>query len=135
MISKVRILTWKKRPQIKLQRFRKVWICTFGWLVHRINSLYEVLKLEQSFLKNKVVHGKSPFFVYVHFVLPNLFALTLASDWAVLHENVAFSVWVLSTFLEKVFVFQKICFKVKVISKFPLVVTWKHADHWNGGLF
>ena len=47
-------------------------------------------------------------------VLPILFVLTLASDRAVLYGNVAFSVLVLSTekryssFLKKVFVFEKI---------------------------
>ena len=34
----------KKHPHIKLQRFREVRIWTVGWLVHQINSLYEVLK-------------------------------------------------------------------------------------------
>ena len=46
----------KKHPQIKLQRFREVRIWTFGWLVHQINSWYEVLKdTLKSFddLKNK----------------------------------------------------------------------------------
>ena len=47
----------KKHPYIKLQCFRKVWIWTFGWLVHQINSIYEVLKLNQNFQKRKVVTG------------------------------------------------------------------------------
>ena len=34
-----RTLTEKKHHQIKLQRSRKVWIWTFGWLAHQINSL------------------------------------------------------------------------------------------------
>ena len=34
----LRILTGKKDPQITLQRLRKVWIWTFGSLVHQINS-------------------------------------------------------------------------------------------------
>ena len=50
-----------------------------------------------------------------------LFVLTLASERAVLNENDVFSILVVgtkkrySTFLKKVFVFQKICFKVKSI--------------------
>ena len=58
----------------------------------------------------------------IYFVLPILFVL---KHWlvtgVVLCENVAFSILVLSTkklyssFLKKVFVFQKICFKVKVL--------------------
>ena len=36
----------KKNPQMKPQRFPKVGIWKFGWLVHQINSLYKVLKLK-----------------------------------------------------------------------------------------
>ena len=49
--------------QIKLQRLQIVWTWTFGSLVHQINFLQEFLKLKQNFLKNKVVTGKTPFFV------------------------------------------------------------------------
>ena len=59
----LRILTGKKHRQIKLQRLQKVRIWTFGWLVHQINSLQEVLKLKQNFQKNKPVTGKTPFFL------------------------------------------------------------------------
>ena len=61
---------------------------------------------------------------YVHFVVAILFVLTLASDRTVLNGNDAFSILVVSTkkryssFLKKVFVFQKICFKVKVLKTF-----------------
>ena len=57
----------------------------------------------------------------MHFVLPILLVLKLASDRAVLYGNVVFSILVLSTkkwnfsFLKKVAVFQKICFEVKVL--------------------
>ena len=53
-----------------------------------------------------------------HFVIIIPFVLTLASDMAVLYRNDAFSILVRSTkkryssFLKKVFIFQKICFKV-----------------------
>ena len=57
--------TRKKHPQIKLQRFQKVWIWTFGWLVHQVNSLYKVLKMKQSFWKSKIVTGKMTFFVSI----------------------------------------------------------------------
>ena len=52
------------------------------------------------------------------------FVLTLASDRAVLNENDVLSIFVASTkkryssFLKKVFIFQKICFKVKVLKAF-----------------
>ena len=103
---------------MRLLRFRKVWIWTFGWLVHQINSLYKALKLKQNYGKNKVVAGRNS---VLHFVLPFRFLLTLASDRAVLYGNVTFPILVLSakrlysSFLEKVCVFQKICFKVEVL--------------------
>ena len=56
---------------------------------------------------------------------------------AVLYGNDAFSNLVLSTkkrfssFFKKVFIFQKICFKVKVLA---MISTWKHVDLSNGGL-
>ena len=60
----------------------------------------------------------------VHFVVPILFVLTLVSDRVVLERNDVFSISVVSTkkryssFLKKVFVFLKICFKVKVLKTF-----------------
>ena len=80
----LRILTGKKHSQIKLQRLQKVGIWAFRWLVHKINSLKEVLKLKQNFQKNKVVTAKTPFFLTDPFVLTILFVLTLAYDMAVL---------------------------------------------------
>ena len=94
----LRILTGKKQRQIKLQHLQKVGIWISGSLVHQINSLKEVFKLKQNFQKNKVVTVKTPFY---HdrpiFVLTILFNLSLASDMAVLYENDAFSILVLST--------------------------------------
>ena len=52
----------KKHPNVKLQHFRKVWIWTFGSLVHQIDSVCEVSKLKQNFRKRNVVTGKTPFF-------------------------------------------------------------------------
>ena len=49
-VSQLRIPTGKKHG-------------VFGSLVHQINSVEEVLKLKQNFKKNKVVTGKTPFFV------------------------------------------------------------------------
>ena len=62
-ISILRIITGKKHPKIKVQRFRKVRIWTFRWLLHQITSLYEVLKLKQNSQKNNVVTFKTLFFV------------------------------------------------------------------------
>ena len=61
-----------------------------------------------------------------HFVVTILIVLTLASDLTVLHENDAFSILVLSTkkrnssFLKKIFVFQKIYFKFKLLKTFNI---------------
>ena len=76
-VSELRILTGKKHPQIKLQRFRKLWIWTFGWLLHQTNFLYEALKLKQNFWKNKVVTGKTRFFVIGPFCTPHSICLKI----------------------------------------------------------
>ena len=64
----------------------------------------------------------------VHFVVAILFVLALASERAVLNGNDVFSILVVSTknryssFLKKVFVFQKICLKVKVLKTFETLI-------------
>ena len=50
-----------KVSQLRIPRGIKYGV--FGSLVHQINSVEEVLKLKQNFQKNKVVTGKTPFFV------------------------------------------------------------------------
>ena len=62
LIFYLRLVTGKKHPQIRLQHLWKVWIWTFGLLVHQISSFKEVIKLKQNFHINKVVTGKTPFF-------------------------------------------------------------------------
>ena len=53
---------------------------------------------------------------------------------AVFYENDAFSILVLSTkkgyssFLKKVFIFQKICFKVKVLKRFKIFDRLSHKN-------
>ena len=54
-------------------------------MAREINILQEILKLEENFQENKVVTGKTPFFVIAHFVLSILLVSTLASGLAVLH--------------------------------------------------
>ena len=62
----------------------------------------------------------------LYFVVAILFVLTLASDRAVLNKNDVFSILVVSTkkryssFLKKVFVFQKIWIKVNVLKTFKI---------------
>ena len=76
--NELRILRGKKHCQIKLQRFQKVWISTCGYLVHQINSLYEILKLNQIFQKKKVVTGKMLFFVIGAFWTPHSIFLKIS---------------------------------------------------------
>ena len=117
----LRILTGKKHCQIKLQLLQKVQIWAFGFLVQQINSLWEVLKLKQNFRKNKVVTGKTPLFVLGLFCSHHSICLNIGFWYCSFVCNDAFSILVLSTkklyssFLKKVFVFLKICFKVKVL--------------------
>ena len=93
------------------------------WVVGTSNQLFiEVLKLKQNFRKKKEQLLAN--LRYLHFVLPILFVLTLASDSAVLYGNIALSILVLLTikqhsrFLERNCVFQKIYFKVEVLKTF-----------------
>ena len=59
----LRILTGKNNPQIIFQCLRIVWLWAFGSFEHQKNSFQEVLKTKQNFQKNKVITGKTPFFV------------------------------------------------------------------------
>ena len=56
-----------------------------------------IFKLKQNLQKNKVVTGKTPFFVIGPFFTQHSICLklTLASDMTVLHENDAFSIVIL----------------------------------------
>ena len=95
-------------------------------MVHQINSLLEVLKLKNKFQKNKVVTIKTAFFVVGSFCTSILFVLTLASDKATFYRNVLFSISATSNkrqysnFWKKAFIFQKICFRVKVMKTFKI---------------
>ena len=73
----LRIQTRKKQHEIKLQRFQKVWTWIFRWLVHQINYLYEVVRLKQSFRKNKVLTVKTPFFAIGPFYNPHFICLNI----------------------------------------------------------
>ena len=93
----------------------------------------------------KVVTGKPTFFVIDVFCAYRSI-LTMAFDMAVLYGNDAFSILVLSTkkwyysYLKKIFIFQKICFIVKVLKSFQIstdchIKTCQHANLPNGVLF
>ena len=90
-------------------------------------TLYKrLLNWNKIFKKIKQLLAKLRFLWKVHFVLTILIILTLVSDMAVLYGNDAFSILVLSTkkrysrFLKKVFLFQKIYFKMKVLKSFKV---------------
>ena len=95
-------------------------------MVHQINSLCEVLKLKQYFPQKKVVSGKAPFFVIGPICTPHSLCLNIGFWQSSFVGKCCVSVLVLSTrkqyssILKKVFVFQKICFKVKVLKKFKI---------------
>ena len=67
----LRILCRKKLPQMKLQRFRKVRIWKFGWLVYQTTLYTRFLNRNKIFEKNKVVTCKIPFFVIGLFCTPH----------------------------------------------------------------
>ena len=101
------------------------------WVIK--SDLYQSLKKYSSYWRNYVLCDS--------FIVTILFALTLASDMVVLYGDDAFSILALSTkksyssFLTKVFVFQKICFKVKLLKTFQKCYIKKHADLSKGELF
>ena len=76
--------------------------------------------------KNKVVAGKTLFFV-----------LTLASEMAILYGNDAFSILLVSAkkrysyFEKKVFIFQKIAFKVKVLKTLKISIYCHVKTCWS----
>ena len=81
---------------------------------------------ETNFSKAWSSYWQNSVFCDKHFVPLILFVLTLASERAVLYQNVSHSILVLSTkkrhssFLKKFFVFQKICFKVELLKRFEI---------------
>ena len=100
-----------------------------------------MLKLKQTFQKNKAVTAKLHSLWSVHFVVATLFVLTLASVRAVLNGNDVFSILMVSTkhryfsFLKKVFVFQKIWIKVNVLKTFKTFTDCHIKTCRYGGLF
>ena len=77
--------------------------------------------MKLNFQKMKEFLERLRSFCKVNFVLPILFVLTLVFDKAVLYGNVAFSIIIISSkkryssVLKKILVFQKTCFKFKVM--------------------
>ena len=63
-MKSLRILAGKNHRKMKLQRLQKVQIWAFGfWVVGTTNHLFRFLNRHKIFKKNKVVTGKTLFFV------------------------------------------------------------------------
>ena len=103
------------------------------WLTGTLNKLsmkvsYTQIKFSKE--KDKVASGKIALFMighFVHYVFPILFFLKIVGfARVVLFKSVAFSTVALSTkkrysiFLRKFFVFQKNCFRGKVMKTFKI---------------
>ena len=118
---KLRILTGKKHsktPSAYEKYEYRIWVVGTSNQFFKRGS-YTETKISKQWIR-------TPFFVIIPFCTDILFVLTLASEMAVLCRNIAFSILLLSTknryssFLKKLFVFQKVCFKVKVSKTFKI---------------
>ena len=69
----------EKAPSNKTSALTKVQVWALGSLVHQINSIQETLKLKQNFQKNKVVAGKTPFFMMGPFCTHHSICLNVGS--------------------------------------------------------
>ena len=135
-----------------------MWIYTFLWLLHKLNQQKIAnFRKKSTYWQNTVLCGRSIHLWYTSHswytshvvgpsicgILPILFVLTLASDRAVLYGHVAFSILTLSSkkqqssFLKRFPVYKKFVSKLKYWkrSKFPVIITYKHADLSIGALF
>ena len=90
------------------------------WVIGTLNQLFKRGSYSP-IKKGKYLVAKLRSLLLVHFVHPTQFVLALAFDREVLYGNITLSIEVRSTkkwyfnFLKKVLVFQKTCFKVKVL--------------------
>ena len=96
------------------------YIWTFGYLVHQVNSLEDVLKLKLNFQTNKVVTSKTLFFVIVPFCIPHSICLNIG-------------LWQ-GCFVKKCCVFSLSTFNQKTLSQF-FVKYWKKLKYWKCSKF
>ena len=115
--------TLREKPrQIKIQRLRKVRIWAFGPLAYQINKRF--VKLKQMFKNIKQLLAKlrylrlfSTLYLSSHWLLIWQFCMEMMrfqSQCSQLKKRVL-------QILKKVFVFQKICFKAKVLERFKIL--------------
>ena len=114
-------LTRKKHRQIKLQLLLKY---EYGQLIRRYSKSTLVIRgswNRTKFPKNKIVTGKTPFFVICPFCTHHSICLIIGFclgsfvwKWCVSSFGLSIKKRY-SSFLKKVFIFQKNCFKVKSI--------------------
>ena len=97
------------------------------WVIGTLNQIFIRNSCSQrKFSEDTVVSGKAPFFVIGPSCTTLQFVLKLTFDRTILYGNVTLSIVILSTtiwsasFLKKVFIFQKTCFKVKKLKMFKI---------------
>ena len=115
---------------MKLQCLQKVQIWASGFLVHQINSLWDIFILKQNFQKNKVIIGKTPLFVIGPFCNLNTGFWYGNFVWKICIFNLSTKKWYFS-FLKKVFVFQKFCIKIKVFKTFKISTECHTKSCWS----
>ena len=82
--------------------------------------------MKQNFRKNQTVTGKTPFISIGPFCTPHSICLNINFWYRIFVWNIALSILVLATkkswssFLKRVCIFQKICFKVKIFKMFKI---------------
>ena len=128
---------WNKTPA--LTKSMNIW-STNIWIVGTSNQLFtRGSETETKFSKKiwSIYWENSVLCDWSILYSPILFALTLVLDIAVLYRKDAFSILVLSTkkgyssFSNKVLVFQKLCFKVKVLKTFTISSDCHIKTYWS----
>ena len=120
-----RILIGKAQLQIKLKCLSMKSMNMCIWEIGTLNQLFIRGSYTEIKFPRKWNSSKSGFFVN-SFCAPHSLCLNIRMCRSVLYGNVALSIVVLSTkkrysgFSEKVFVFQKTCFKVKTLKTFKI---------------
>ena len=116
----LRVLTGKKHPQMKLQRLPKVWIWTEAKFP-KINVPKVWIWTETKFSKNKVVAGKTPFFVTGPFYTSHSICLNTGFWYgSFVSKYFALSLKTILQFFEKRFLFFR-----KFVEKFKF---WKRSN-------
>ena len=111
----------EKAPSNKIPAYKKYEYGNFGpW------HIKSNLKLKQDFQKNEAIPGKAPFFVIDPFCTQHSICLNIGFSYGIFTWNVCiFNLSVsmtkrYSSFSEKLFLFQKTCFRLEVLKMFKM---------------